>query len=80
MEKAHDVYKDFTRSDELTEAYEAHQKFQRDKAAEIDYARNEGREEARFEDAVAMEAEGISYEVIYKITGISEEQLMARKK
>ncbi|MDC7233749.1 MAG: Rpn family recombination-promoting nuclease/putative transposase [Spirochaetales bacterium] len=79
MEKAHDAYKDFSMSDELIEAYEAHQKYLRDKAAEIDFARKEGLElgieKTNLKNAKAMEQEGISYEIIQKVTGISEQQL-----
>ncbi|MDC7232921.1 MAG: hypothetical protein PQJ58_06790 [Spirochaetales bacterium] len=83
MKKAHKAYQRFTSDEALTDAYEARLKYQRDKAAEISYAHNEGirqgSEKTNMENARKMEEKGISYEVIFEITGISEELLKAEK-
>lgn len=83
MEKAHEAYKRFTSDNELTEAYEARLKYQRDKYAQIEYARDEGIklgiEKTNMENALKMHQEGISHELIFKITGITEEQLESEK-
>ena len=90
MEKAHEAYKQFTADEKLSEAYEAREKYLKDKHAQIEYARDEGREEGRaevreeerlknetknLENAWIMFQEGVSSDLIFRICGITTDQL-----
>jgi predicted transposase/invertase (TIGR01784 family) len=83
IEKAHKVYKKFTRDEQMLELYEARQKFKRDYnsilAAKIEEAEQKGLQKGKLEGilgiAKKMKDEGEEIEKISRITGLSVEEI-----
>lgn len=75
LEKAHNQYTKFTSDEQLMSVYEARIKYQQQYNSDIAYAKEEGKLEGKQEDAQKMLAEGLSVELISRITGLSLQEI-----
>lgn len=87
IRRAHNIYQEFSGNSEYREIYEARLKWKKDYEGRLNYeqekAREEGKKEgikegikrARIEDARKMLENGVSLELVKKITGLTEDEL-----
>jgi predicted transposase/invertase (TIGR01784 family) len=79
IREAHNVYKKFTRDEQMLELYEAREKFRRDYnsilAAKIEEAEQKGRMEGKMEDVAGMYKAGVSVDIIAKGMEMSVEEV-----
>ena len=79
IEKAHNIYKKFSKDKEMIELYEAREKFKKDYnsilATKIEEAEEKGKRERNLEIAKQMKIEGDDLEKIARITGLPVDEI-----
>lgn len=75
IKEAHRIYQEFSNNSEYREIYEAREKWLRDYNARLLYTEKKAKKEAHLEDAKKMLENGISIELVIKITGLSKEEI-----
>ncbi|MBN2672897.1 MAG: PD-(D/E)XK nuclease family transposase [Deltaproteobacteria bacterium] len=84
VKEAHDLYTQFTADKELMEHYEARQKYLSDLATLKEDSHDAGYAEGKADEkqaiALAMRQEGIEISIIYRITGLSVNQIKGIEK